>query len=899
MLKVLFSFLLIFNFNCVFSQTGFRTKLNKCFNEYLFESVSPHGSRPTNSCVCINSSDFNLHTQSDCYFHGKLFQQVINYGRPGNSKSFTQINFNGSAEQSIKEETDHTIPFYPTFTLTDKLSVFSIDYNKWFLTQKKNEYSAFNKRSKNLLNSNGTSFHHISNDQFIINGQISGKIYTNAEIGIKVPVSTYDPIISYGADYGNNQYVWAMNTQHKSRVRQNGLISHVQFYLNSLPSRVTSFWFFVWRKNGTKYNLIGEENIFSKLEGGMINLIKLNTLIYAQEGDYIGWGYEASSEGDFFLKLTTGINGVRTQTTLAKPSTGYNWDEHAILNSYLPIVCYMNTPDAVFIGNSIMSGYNNHVAYTFKTGSYDNPSTSIPYKVAALNGWIYQNMSIGGQTSAEIAGRFENDVCKLKPCYVIIECGVNDIALGETKANFLNNYKSMLEFCKLNYIKPIVIKIIPWSNGSNVQLEARDAWNDALSTLALTYNSIVINADTVLGQFRVGGNSGNLWDLQSSYSDDGVHLTVAGNNALSNYIVSVVNKNKAALSINEQPTSINICAGTSNTFSVAASGEVLSYQWQLSADGGNNWNNLIAETSSQLIISNVSLLQNNYRYRCIVNGTCMSSVTSNVAVLNVTAPNEINVQPADAALCNSGVIQFTVNVSGTGNTFTWQRSTDGGNSFENILNAPISASYTVNIPGTDHNNYQYRVVINNNVCPTITSNAAVLTVNPLPVVSLSASPYTKLLPGLQTTITANIVPTSDSIQWLRNGSNISNSGNILRVNIDILGSYKAIVTGVGGCIGESEVLSILDSSNKKIFFYPNPNQGQFLVRYNNPQNMESQTYIRVYNTNGAKVFERLYSVSASYEQMLVNLITQKPGIYLVELSDRKGNRFATGKVYIK
>jgi Secretion system C-terminal sorting domain len=121
----------------------------------------------------------------------------------------------------------------------------------------------------------------------------------------------------------------------------------------------------------------------------------------------------------------------------------------------------------------------------------------------------------------------------------------------------------------------------------------------------------------------------------------------------------------------------------------------------------------------------------------------------------------------------------------------------------------------------------------------------------------------------------------------------------LSVTVDSLGAYKVIVTGIGGCVGESAVLSILDSATSKIFFYPNPNQGQFQVRYNNPQSGSTQNYIRVFDGRGTKVFEQLYSVNAPYTQMLVNISARGSGIYLVELTDKSGKRLATGKVVIR
>ncbi|MBK9486941.1 MAG: hypothetical protein IPO01_17690 [Chitinophagaceae bacterium] len=50
------------------------------------------------------------------------------------------------------------------------------------------------------------------------------------------------------------------------------------------------------------------------------------------------------------------------------------------------------------------------------------------------------------------------------------------------------------------------------------------------------------------------------------------------------------------------------------------------------------------------------------------------------------------------------------------------------------------------------NGYQYRAIVTGAApCAAQTSRVATLTVNPLPVIVISAAPYTSLLPGLQTT----------------------------------------------------------------------------------------------------------------------------------------------------
>jgi len=355
---------------------------------------------------------------------------------------------------------------------------------------------------------------------------------------------------------------------------------------------------------------------------------------------------------------------------------------------------------------------------------------------------------------------------------------------------------------------------------------------------------------------------------------------------------------QSAPSLSAQPANVSICAGSNANFAVTAAGSSITYQWQVSIDGGNNFTNINNATASTYTVNGAGTAQNNYRYRSIISGACIPAATSMAAILTITAPAVVNTSPADATLCGSGNVTFSVAATGTGISYQWQLSTDGGNSFNDISGA-VNANMIVSVPNTSSTNYRYRAILRNGVCTDVTTTAARLTVNTLPFVTLNASPYSKLFPGLQTTLTATVTPSTGAILiWLKNGTAIANTGNTLTINSDQLGEYKVTASNAANCNGESNLLSITDSATNKIFFYPNPNNGQFRVRYFNPSNTTSQNYIRVFDAKGNKVFEKLYSVSRPYEQMWVDLRARGTGIYFVELTDTKGKRLATSKVVI-
>ena len=93
--------------------------------------------------------------------------------------------------------------------------------------------------------------------------------------------------------------------------------------------------------------------------------------------------------------------------------------------------------------------------------------------------------------------------------------------------------------------------------------------------------------------------------------------------------------------ISTQPTNDSTPIGSGATFSVVASGAgTVSYQWQLSTDGGGTWTDVIdggayaGAGTSTLALSAVSGAMNGYRYRCEVTDSTGTRV-SGIAILSV------------------------------------------------------------------------------------------------------------------------------------------------------------------------------------------------------------------------------------------------------------------------
>jgi subtilisin-like proprotein convertase family protein len=379
-------------------------------------------------------------------------------------------------------------------------------------------------------------------------------------------------------------------------------------------------------------------------------------------------------------------------------------------------------------------------------------------------------------------------------------------------------------------------------------------------------------------------------------------------------------------SITTQPVNKSICVGTNTSFTVVPNTvNGTTYQWQLNtvlAPGTPVWNNILnggvysGATTGTLNITAATVSMSGYSYRVLVNGFCGGNLTSTPATLTVVTPAGGTVILPSQTACEGSIINLVANTTGLtggpGFTHQFQVSTNGGVTFTNITNGGVysgatTSTLTITSVPITFNNYQFRDSINTiNGCGFIRSTIDTLKVNPRPVVVISASPITKLFPGLTTTLTAAVSPNAAATyQWIRNGSPVVGAtSNKYVVTIDALGSYTVNVTDVNGCPNAATIpasILISDSVNtERIFIYPSPNFGQFQVRYfgDIDNSAAIPALINIYDEKGARVFSKSYKPGAGYGAMNVDLGIHGKGVYRVDLLNSKGERLKTGSVMV-
>ncbi len=400
------------------------------------------------------------------------------------------------------------------------------------------------------------------------------------------------------------------------------------------------------------------------------------------------------------------------------------------------------------------------------------------------------------------------------------------------------------------------------TNGGNT-------WNDMRSNIQLGgYTSLMDTSTLLTGRYAWTGSSNNKFIKTkvnlAPYANQNIKLrfrfiTDLGTNLEGWYVDNIAIKNQAvvemqsnllnasnapvltadtvavilsgcqAVSIISQPTNYNACTNSNALFTVSNAGANATYQWQVSTNGGASFSNISGANNDTLILNNVDASMNNFKYKVIISNSCPSTVTSNAAILTVNEPASIISQPVAQETCSGEIVIFSVNASGSGNSYQWQVSTNGGNTFSNIPGTN-NDSLILNNVSAGQNNNQYRVIISSCV-PEIVSSNALLTVNS-PATIINQPVNNNICNGSTATFNVRATGTSISYQWQEStdGGNtfidlINETDTSLRLqNVSLLmnnNRYRVIVSGASCPASDtSDVVILTVNDNARIIAGP-------------------------------------------------------------------------------
>jgi lysophospholipase L1-like esterase len=349
----------------------------------------------------------------------------------------------------------------------------------------------------------------------------------------------------------------AINTHRFTRIRQDGDVEKVKFFIPSTPglTGLTAFYVSIWRLDGSTYDRVGtSENLLSKMVAGVNELTLTTKISSVQVGDYIGFKMLFSvGAGTLLLRTQIDIGTGKTYSyTTAQGDLNIDWASGTAIDAGVWVQAFMTSPKLVVIGDSIVAGTPQSHTFIEAYTAFDLTS-DIAYniKLSLGNTWTFQNMAISSQSIDTIAERFQADVVNLKPQYVIIEGGINnrtDIGSNGQDGidNVIEHYIDMINLCISNRIIPIIIEIMP-CNVENLSDDVSVQYDSLIAQLKASVRLfpqvIYVQTRPEIGTRRPTGHSSNFWDIRQIYNADNIHYTTSGNQRLSELIVNAINGN--------------------------------------------------------------------------------------------------------------------------------------------------------------------------------------------------------------------------------------------------------------------------------------------------------------------------------------------------------------------
>ena len=262
--------------------------------------------------------------------------------------------------------------------------------------------------------------------------------------------------------------------------------------------------------------------------------------------------------------------------------------------------------------------------------------------------------------------------------------------------------------------------------------------------------------------------------------------------------------------ITVQPESVTAQLNDTVKFSVTASGEGLTYQWQYRSPATATWKSTtLSGAKTATLKATATSARNGYQYRCVVTDADGMQVISNAVTLTVKTGPAITAQPESVTAKLNDTVTFSVTASGEGLTYQWQWRK---NSTSAWATTTVSGNKTNTITvsaTTTRNGYQYRCVVTDAAGVQTSSEVVTLTVKTGPsIVAQPQSVIAQLNDSIRFTVLASGEDLTYQWQWRKNSSSAwatttvsGNKTNTITVSATTTRNgyqYRCVVTDADG-----------------------------------------------------------------------------------------------------
>ncbi|MEO5776278.1 MAG: PKD-like domain-containing protein [Flavobacterium sp.] len=276
------------------------------------------------------------------------------------------------------------------------------------------------------------------------------------------------------------------------------------------------------------------------------------------------------------------------------------------------------------------------------------------------------------------------------------------------------------------------------------------------------------------------------------------------------------------ISITSQPIATQtLCTGDTATFTLAATGAGITYQWYKGAGSLADGGSISGATTDTLTISSLVIGDAAANYYCVVSGTSPCSVIASTnSILNVNQSASITTQPQTLqTVCEGNSVSISISAIATGLTYQWY---NGAISLNNggAISGATSATLVINPVSLTDTSANYYCVVGGTCASTATSiNAELIVIQKITITAQPLATQT-LCTGDTATISVAATGAGLTYQWYKGATVLTDGGAISGATTDSLSisplvsgdaatNYHCLVSGTNPC-------SAVSSSNSNL-----------------------------------------------------------------------------------
>ncbi|MBL0743860.1 immunoglobulin domain-containing protein [Chryseolinea lacunae] len=286
---------------------------------------------------------------------------------------------------------------------------------------------------------------------------------------------------------------------------------------------------------------------------------------------------------------------------------------------------------------------------------------------------------------------------------------------------------------------------------------------------------------------------------------------------------------KYSITVNTAPQSQNVCPGANTTFTVAATGLNLLYQWKKDGVILKNEGHWSGVTTATLTITGASAVDDAGSYTCDIFDGCDHSTSTTAVTLGFLAGANITTQPTAVEACAGTEINFTIAATGSNLKYQWKKAGVALVDGTLVVGAKTNKLTLKTIAAGDAALYSCDVTTDCSAVPVSSQNASLTVLLPASITKQPAA-TASACSGSNLVLSLEASGANETYQWKKGTTNLVESATVTGSKTNTLtlkqlaagdaGQYSCVVTGMCGAPVTSSATTVTLTTPSQITAHP-------------------------------------------------------------------------------